>query len=277
MRRRSSSANRARWELSAGPGFDPRDVPEIAAGYYWEAANSNGIGTAAFKVIEGNGHSSFDFVQATVASQPTVLTENGGVQFRMRKSADANPSILGTSGAVTAGWTGATYLGMWLRLPDASGDITSNNSGWFIHSTTTGNQRRFSYIPTITVSDRNIATTSSTGADSTTTRVVHWNNANYTWAEMIFDPLLTLGGSAFPDKTKIFHNLVLQTRVQDANLDHNALFDASATIDICNRAHGLGTNDTTDWAAAYYGNGIPSLANRVKLANRRNPTGILLS
>src|SRR6185369_14305374 len=96
-----------------GPGFSPADVPQVAAGYFWDATAASGLGTTGFKVPEGNRHTSFDLVQTTVASQPTALTENGGLQFRMRKSTDPNPSFLATAGSVQEGWTGSTYVGFW--------------------------------------------------------------------------------------------------------------------------------------------------------------------
>jgi hypothetical protein len=146
-------------------------VPEVAAGYYWEAANTIGFGTTGFRVLEGNGHSTFDLVQATVANQPTALTENGGAQFRMRKTGDAvGASILGTVGDVTAGWTGQTYIAGWFRLPDASGAVGSTGTSLFVHSNKTGNftLTRTQVTCLLTGGTQKIRLTSSTNGTATT-------------------------------------------------------------------------------------------------------------
>jgi hypothetical protein len=96
--------------------------------------------------------------------------------------------------------------------------------------------------------------------------------------EFVFDPLLTLGGSTKDDKLKWFFDFVSQTITTPPTPDFTAIKDASAVIGICCRlSTGNANVDTTDWAACYYANGIPSLADRVRLANHRNPTGILLA
>lgn len=264
-------------------GFLPQSVPEIALGYWWEAAMATGLGTAQFKVPEGNGHSSFDLVQATVASQPTALVENGGVQFRMRNSVNANPSFIATSGTVQAGWTGATYIAGWFRLPDAGGVITSSNDFFFNHFLTTGNQRRIGFSALNNANnalDRVAGGASVDGTTSGTTTL--WDTpfdvaAAWCWCELIIDPLLVLGGSVNADKIKLFVGLALQTQTQAPSLDYTALFDATAPIQVASRAAGLANVDTTDWAAVYYGQGIPTLQHRVKLANRCNPTGVPLA
>jgi len=277
MRRRSSPANRARWELSAGPGFDPRDVPEVAAGYFWEASNTTGFGTAAFRVLEGNGHSTFDLVQATVANQPTVLTENGGQQFRMRATTDPNPASMRTVGSVTAGWTGPTYVAGWFRLPDNGGLTTSFGEVFLQHSGASGFRRIqlpcgiSSAVQCLTCS------ISGDGAGASSAKAASpMVGANWRWLEWAFDPLFVLGGSLPADRVKLFSNFSLLTIIQTSGTLPASLFDASTPL-----AVGCYTSqappDTTDWAACYYPNGIPSLANRVRLANRANPTGILLS
>jgi hypothetical protein len=255
-------------------------VPEVAAGYFWEASNTTGFGTTGFRVLEGNGHTTFDLVQATVANQPTLLTENGGTQFRMRKQVDANPSRV-VSGAVQAGWTGATYIGGWFRQPDASGDTTGAGT-YFSHNNTTGSQGRIICVSGTTGGDNIGLTCNATGVGGATSRNAVASTlvgAGYHWLEWIFDPLLVLGGSPTADRGKIFSDLVLQTRTvtESVGAMPTSIFDGNAFIAIACGNATASDADTTDWAAAYYANGIPSRPNRVKLANRCNPTGILLS
>lgn len=270
------SLGRSRRRHGAAP-FQPAQVPEIAAGYYWDAGNTTGFGTTGFRVIEGGGRSSFDLVQATVANQPTLLTENGGQQFRMRKQVDANPSRLATAAVVTAGWTGPTYVGMWARFPDAGGDIGAN--ALFTHNLTTGNQRRLNITTGNGTPDITISTMSSDGVlnNNFNARSVNpFAGASFTWVEFIVDIALALGGSAPNDVYKVFGNLARATMTLNQVSTVGALFDGAAQINVFSS---LATSnaDTTDWAACYYGNGIPSLANRVRLANYRNPTGIPLT
>lgn len=260
----------------SAPVWTPAATPQGAAGYWWDPVTATGIGTAGFKVPEAGGHTAFDLPQATTTSQPTVLTENGGVQFRMRNAADPNPSILTSAGNVTAGWAGATYFCMWVRHPD--GQITSGNNAYFIHSLTTGNQRRYASSTVNGTPDLFSVTQSTDGTAQQASRWAHWTTATFTFVEQIYDPLLTLGGSGFIDKIKLFYGLTLQARTLNAATDPTQLFDGLAPIIMMTRVGGLLANaDTTDWAFAGYFPGIPSLADRVRIGNYRNPTGVPLA
>jgi hypothetical protein len=253
--------------------FDPRMVPEIAAGYFWEADAATGFGTSAFKVPEGNGHTSADLLQATVATQPTRLTENGGVQFRMRKAADANPSKM-KSASFAAGWTGATYVGMWLRLPV---DLTGTNN-LFNHSTLVPSG--LSRISLITVNGTpdifRINLISGAQAFTNTTFATPFADLGWHWIEAIFDPLNTLGGSGQTDFAKAFTDLVQISKVVGGN-HPSAIADVSAEVRLAQTSGDTATDtDDYDWAACYYGNGIPNIVHRMRLANRKNPTGVLV-
>ncbi len=268
--------------------FHPQDVAEVSNGYFWDPyADAIGLGTVDFRVREGNGHSTFDLIQATVANQPTVLAENGGTQFRMGKAGSANPAFLATAAVVQAGWTGATYLGMWLRLPDALGIITSSTTTYFQHSLTTGNQRRLilgSNNSATNSLDRLLVVASVDGISNGTNTnfdtpfdggVGPSAAADWVWVEQVIDPVLLLGGSVTADKVKLFFNFVQQTQTVAPTVDFTGLFDGAALIKVASGStNGTANSDTTDWAACYYANGIPSLANRVRLANHRNPTGV---
>jgi hypothetical protein len=266
--------------------FDVTSVTAIANGHWWHARNATGHGTVDFKVPEGNGHTTLDMIQATVASQPTALAENNSVQFRMRNTVNANPSFIATAGAVQAGWATATYLAMWLRLPDSLGIITSSNTTYFQHFLTTGNQRRlvFSSSNSATNTSDRVTTPASVDGISNGTSSTYDTPfdggvgpsaaADWVWCEVMCDPLLVAGGSAAADKMKLFFNLVRQTQTIAPSIDFTALFDAAAPIQIASRASGLANVDTTDWAACYYGNGIPTEAERRSIAGYYPPRTI---
>jgi len=253
----------------AGPrnrvAWSPAQIPEVAAGYWWDAADASGLGTAAFKVPEGGGHTTFDLVQATTASQPTALSENGRAQFRMRKAGDANPSILSTSGAVQAGWTGNTYIGGWFRLPDASGDI-SGAGNLFVHTPATAGQRRITLQNLVSSGDKQAALTSN---DGTTQAQNQWLNAlaggDWVWLE-----LLTIPGTSvelYADLTLVAHTLTAAPA--------SPLFDGNALISVGSRAGaGLANVDTTDWAFIAYCNGIPRDAHREYLRAYKAPKAL---
>ncbi len=259
---------RRRQNLCHQSGFDPRFIAEVAAGYWWHAERATGIGTTAFKVPEGNGHTSFDLIQATVASQPTALTENGGQQLRMRKAADSNPSILGSAGAVAAGWTGSTYIAGWFRLPDASGDV-SGAGNLFVHTPTTAGQRRISLTNVVSSGDKQSLVTSNDGTASVTNQWLNvFAGGGWTWIES-----LTIPGTS----AELNAGFVLIAHTATAT-PVSPLFDGTALISMASRAGaGLANVDTTDWAACYYCNGIPSLTNRKLLANASRPIAAAFS
>lgn len=259
--------------------FHPKMVPEVAKGYYWDCSDATGLGTTAFKIPEGNGVSSFNLIQATVASQPDKLSENGFAQFRMRNVANANPSRLNPAAAVRAGWTGPTYVAGWFRIPDASGDITGLGSSLFIHSTAAGNQLRIPRIgmnagtPDIFTSNGNsLGTPGSLAAVANSPFDGEWK-----WVETAYDFNLVLGGSSPADIIKQFSNFSELARTSSPATPLTALFDATAVLSLCcfaSQANG----DTTDFGGIIiYANGIPNIKNRKRLANLKNPLGIHFS
>ncbi len=249
--------------------WNPANVPEVAAGYFWLAASGTGIGTAGFKVPEGNGHTTFDLLQATVANQPAVLTELGGTQYRMGKSGSAAPARLAVSGNVTAGWTGPTYIAGWFRLPDASGDITGVG-GLLRHNLGAG-ARRIQF---------NLATgpdevSGFFSADGTATPNRRFGNpfvgGDWHWIEHVFDPSNTLGGTTTADRMKLFDNFALVAAGSVSAAQGASLFDATAPLTVCCQSAVASNADTTDWATLYYCNGIPSLPNREALYRHLAP------
>src|SRR5262245_50015816 len=140
-----------------GPVFSPLSVPAIAAGHYWDPDDATNLGQTSFQIPDGVGASAWAMVQATVASQPIELTENGHRQFRMRDAGEANPSIVRTATALAAGWTGPTYVAGWFRVPDAAGAFSSANDTFFVHGAGADPNRRIS-MTTNTAPDRLLAT-----------------------------------------------------------------------------------------------------------------------
>lgn len=257
--------------------FVPRMVPEVRSGYYWLAKDAVGIGTTSFRVPEGNKHSTFDLVQATVTSQPTVLNENEGTQFRMRKAADTNPAFLATSGNVKAGWTGATYMAGWFRLPDANGDVTGTG-GLIIHYGGAGT-RRIRIITVAGTPDELSCGISIDGTSTTTNRFVITPlvGSNWVWLEEVFQPVPILGGSTNTDRLRLLANFNLLALGSSSQAQPDSIADSSTPVVVASLNSTTANADTTDWVTCYYCNGIPILKNRKRLANYLNPSNIKFS
>lgn len=249
-------------------------VPEVRAGRFWVAAAAVGLGGAGFTVPEGNGNTNWDLVQATVASQPTLLTEFGGVQFRMRNAANANPSILKTAGNLAAGWTGSTCVAGWFRLPDASGAITGNGALFQHNATGAGNAR---YNLSITAASGILVNVSSDGttiANNAYSSSLTAFASGWCWVVSVLDA----AGADNATRVLEYLQLVAQTRTGGSGTIPTSLANPSVAVSVaCRGQNALANVDTTDWAAVYYCNGIPSLRNLNRLANKHNPSGILLA
>lgn len=231
--------------------FHPSFVPEIARGYFWDVSAATGLGTAGFKIPEGNGNASFDFVQTGTTHQPTALAENGGAQFRMRKAADTNPSY----------------------LPDAAGVITGAGN-LFVH-TGTGQARILLRVTggSVSASPFQDGTAGGTNTFGNPLAGAAWH-----WLEWFLFPNLA-GASPNIARATMATDFVTNTPTNSASLaGFTTLFNGNSLLSMASRgAQSLANVDTTDFAAFYNGNGHPSLANRVQLANRNNPTGTLLA
>lgn len=248
--------------------FHPRMVPEVRNGYYWLAKDATGFGTTSFRVPEGNKHPTFDLVQSTVASQPTVLTENGGVQFRMRKAADANPTKIKSSASM-AGWSGATYIGMWARLPV---DLTGINN-LFVQGAIAGSR-----IGVLTVNGTpdllRINIISPAQSFTNSTFATPFADLGWHYVECVYDPRLFLGGNNNTDYAKAFSDLVQISPIAKGS-HPGSLADVVAEVRMAQTATDSATDaDNYDWCTCYYANGIPSLKNRKRLANYLAPTSV---
>lgn len=268
-RRRAS--DRIAWGHAATlPGFDPRMVPEVAAGYHWDANIFTGLGGAGFTIPERGGRTTFDLIQATLAQQPAQLTENGVTVWRFSDAGEANPSRVANAAPVTAGWTGATMIAGWFRLPDASGDITGTNVP-FGHRTNTTQRRLLAGMSS--TGDRVSWSVSGDGSTVSLTNFPTPFDGAFKYCEWIYDPQNTLGGSTDADRAKFAVGLALQTRVADATtLPPAALHDSSTVLFLCSNSASSSCADRIDWAGGlYYCNGIPSLFNRQRLMAYRAP------
>jgi hypothetical protein len=252
------------------PSHQSTGVPEVDAGYYWEAANSSGLGTAGFTWIEGNGHKNVDGLQANTALQPIAILANGQTLFRFPNTAGA---FITPAALLTAGWSGATGACGWYRLPDASGDITGSST-LFGHSKSSGNQRRLLVGLSATADRLQIQTSTDGGVTLLLTEFTNpFVGGALHFIEAYFDPLFVLGGSLATERVKLFVDLVQQTAVTTASVG-TSLFDGLAGVTLGLTSSG---KDRLDCGGIFYMNGIPSLANRVRLANRNNPTGVPLA
>lgn len=259
--------------------FDPREVPEVAAGYWWDASLASGFGTANFRVPEGGGHSTFDQLQSDTAKQATLITGNGSSQLQLLGdiNADSSPDIrMITAGNVAAGWgAGNTYLAMWLRYPGrgVANDLVAGNTFLFRHETLAAGKRRINLVHNGT----NDTYSLTVSPDGTATQANTWDaSVDYPdpsspnlwmWKEWI----LTAGVGA-----TMSGDFVLRSTASAA-ITSGALFDCTEPLALFSSTSGAINQNTQQCGPLYYANGIPSLANRVRLANYKNPTAILLS
>jgi len=250
--------------------FNPRSVPEVAAGYLWDPGLVTGLATSGFTLPEMNGHTAFNGLQSNTALQPAALSLNGQSLFRMPNTASA---FLAMSAAAAAGWTGATGVMGWYRLPDANGDITGTST-LFAHNTSAGNQRRLIILLSATADRLQIQTCTNSGTSFLITEFANpFVGGAFHWIEAFFDPLFVLGGSLATERVKLFVDFVQQTPVTTVSAG-TALFDGIANATITSTASG---KDRLDWGRIHYTNGIASLPHRVRCANACNPTGTLLA
>ncbi|HEY6020651.1 MAG TPA: hypothetical protein VIY48_12395, partial [Candidatus Paceibacterota bacterium] len=112
----------------------------------------------------------------------------------------------------------------------------------------------------------------------TTTRWVQTlAGSAWVWLEYVFDPLFVLGGSLNTDRLKLFAGLSAVATGSSVGGHNTTIFDAATPVVIASLNSTSANADTTDWATAYYGNGIPSLKNRKRLANYLAPNNVKFS
>jgi len=275
----SRASRRTRWELAAGPGFSPADVPQVAAGFWWDpSAGVTNLGGTSFNWAERGGHTAADQVQTEVAKQPSLITNGGAKQWRFVTTVGTGGtgSRLMTAGNVTPGWTGNTYLGLWHRLQSpTANDSISGASTIFNNQLTGAGQRRVSFTHNGTTEIYSL----SLSADGTALQTDTWDasvdypnggGADQPWHWLEWAFTAGVGVSLFVDFVTRAHTTTV--------INLASINNTTAPIAIgCNTNAAAVTSNNQDLGVLVYANGIPSLANRVRLANFRNPTGVLFT
>jgi len=254
--------------------FHPSFVPEIRAGYFWLPKDTVNVGLTSFRILEGNKNSTFDQTQTTVAKQPSLISNNGNQQLSYVGAIDVPGSDVRTitSTDVVAGWTGNTYLGFWHKFPvtnsSAPGDLPSGATTLFNHNKVAPN-RRWSFTHSGT--DDTYSLTVS--ADGTALLTDKWDASSdypsasdnpWLWKELI----LTVGIGV-----QLFIGFVLRSQTVTA-INISSLSNSTASIAIYSSALSGINQNAHQGGPIYYGNGIPSLKNRKRLANYLNPRNV---
>lgn len=239
--------------------FHPRLVKEIRKGYYYIPSESTGFGTTSFAIQEGNKNTPFNSVQATTSQEPSIVNNNG---FQQLSYAFASNQKTKTSGNVVAGWTGATYMGLWWRIP-LDGLSNSGITTIFAHnSANPGLRWRFFHTGGIT---NTMSLSVSTDGAATQTDI--WpgpNDTLYHYLECLYTP--SVGVDFYKDFVLIAHSTTA--------INISSLANPSTPLGIGgSTAAAVNTNDH-EVGPVYYGNGIPLLKNRKRLANYIAPKSV---
>jgi hypothetical protein len=109
--------------LRASPNspFDPRQVAEVAAGYFWDPAFATGSGTAAFLLPEGNLQTTHDVITPSAGTAPAVGSLNGQAIVTYTDQAVADD--MARTAAAERGITGAMGFGGWINQAAAVGTV----------------------------------------------------------------------------------------------------------------------------------------------------------
>lgn len=231
--------------------FQPNQVAEVAAGYWWDPARATGSG-ATLTLPEMGGHSAYDMIVPGTGAAPVAGTVNSQQVLNFtNQTVTADPSLR-TSAVKQRGWTGATVVWGWVSRAANLGTVVN-------HARTTPNiQVQF------TTSD---------------VRLVGYDNAGTAYEARF--PLPTGGLAAGPvfywgvlnpgQAHQMWYDGVQQTpnvsATQGAQLRDTAEFlnvggaqsDTSAS------------NYLADWSLGIFGfaNGIPSAADHARLRSFR--------
>jgi hypothetical protein len=140
------------------------------------------------------------------------------------------------------------------------------------HNTSTGSQNRINIAIAAGQVNGNVSTDGAAIVNNGYATAV-FADLGWHWCESLFFAV----GAGNTDRLKQFIDFTEIARSAGVGTIPTSIFNATAKIGIACRFQGALANvDTTDWAAAFYCNGIPSLANRQRLANGTRPIAALL-
>lgn len=234
----------ARRGSSLAPFVTPASVPQLAAGFWWDSELYTNLGASNFQWTEqtqGVPGEHFQ-VQTTLINQPTTVTENGFDQFEFGLS---NPTIVRSpTDNKPSGWTGATWLAMWLQFPDGLTDVNTA----FRMSGGSGQRR-------IIAQRSNIDWRLSLSSDGNGSFTWTWPSTpddGWHFVEWIFRPTAaaTLRGECWVDRAE-------QDRAAMPSYTATVIFDVLRAIYIGNAA-GVANFDRARYGMIYYANGIPA-------------------
>jgi hypothetical protein len=242
--------------------FDPLSVPEVANGRWWDPSIITGLGTSGFKIAERNGGTTeFDFVQTDTTKQPAVITTNGFNQLAFGGSGGGNDAVATIATAGPMGWTGATMVAYWGRLPNG----VTGTTQFFRHLPASGSRRLLA--GNWTASNRVRFTVSH---DGTAAPEYSWDPgdvSNWHYYEWVFDPFEPVATA----RQKLYVDRRLLTPTVTATTSTTLFDPVSCRLDLCSSNLAANANDTEIGGAITYTNGIPSNANRDRLYRQFKP------
>lgn len=256
--------NRARGHrrgFSPTPGFSPLSVPEVAAGFFWDAETGvAGPGGTDFRWAERSGKTQADLVQVLPARQPYAVYTNGHTQQRFERTTafGGAGTKAASSGNVTCGWTGATYVCGWWRVNNPM-PVGQSLNPFFSHTNETNPSKRL--LCTI-LSDT--TTRIIVSADGSTTQTVDFANAAtdvFVFSEFVFNPAAASGA-----RGEYWINRVQQS-ITAGGITTTTLADVAAKLGVACRSAATENSEDTDCGWCVYANGIPSDPDRDLLYN----------
>ena len=226
--------------------FQPSQVPEISAGYWWDPARVTGSG-ATFAMPEAQGKSAYDLV--TPASNTTPVTGTLNSKPTLTFTNGSPDQLLRTAATKTRGWTGATYMALWLQASAAPGSVAG-------HWRTANN-----LLLQLNAGDSRVNGSDGGAAVGNRFAALTFGATPY-FLEAVFDPSQGSTG-----RLRYFVDLAELTPTLTSSIG-TTLADTAEYISIGGTA---GDSTTLNYTATftvgrtYLGNGIPSSANRARL------------
>jgi hypothetical protein len=108
-------------------GFDPRQVAQVAAGYFWDPTFATGSGLAGFTIPEGNGKTTHNVITPSAGTAPAIGTMNGQAIVTYTNQAVADD--MARTASVQRGFTGAMGFGGWINQAAAAGTLIVHGRG----------------------------------------------------------------------------------------------------------------------------------------------------